>query len=356
MRRGKWRCCVRNLQNGQLHELTTGGVDAADSLAAAVAWIAEQAAPEPEPKTLRAAAEEWLAVQRTRPSTAEDYRRSLLGIAVPILGGRLEIGRVTHQDILRLLHALYAQRGNGPKTIRARLAIVRALFRWAQRCHYCAEDPTEGVRAPRVPRYQGRVLTRDEAGRLLAASRSCVDDGRGIPGHTGGRTGSTGQPGALFVALLTALHTGLRQTNVYRMRWEWFRADLQWVTIPAANMKTGEAFSTPIHPELAEVLGRLRTARFAGDGGGVGGFVLGREVRDMSRAFKGALCRAGLPRIRWHDLRHTAATWWGEQLPHAVCQRLMGHAPADMTYHYTHIPEAVLEAAVRAMPHLLPAR
>src|SRR6185369_4777339 len=60
-----------------------------------------------------------------------------------------------------------------------------------------------------------------------------------------------------------------------------------------------------------------------------------------------------LPHMRWHELRHTAATWWAERLPEAYKKRLLGHAPSNVSDRYTHLPFSKLKEAVESMPWLL---
>jgi integrase len=65
--------------------------------------------------------------------------------------------------------------------------------------------------------------------------------------------------------------------------------------------------------------------------------------------------RAGLPRIRFHDLRHTAATLWFQKgLNPKVVQEVLGHSRVNITLDiYSHmVPDMQLEAA-RAMDELL---
>ena len=48
----------------------------------------------------------------------------------------------------------------------------------------------------------------------------------------------------------------------------------------------------------------------------------------VNRCFKPLLERAGLPPIRWHDLRHTCATLLlGRSVHPKLVQHLLGHAP-----------------------------
>ena len=63
----------------------------------------------------------------------------------------------------------------------------------------------------------------------------------------------------------------------------------------------------------------------------------GQPIKDTKTAFRGALRRAGIPRCRFHDLRHTFATrlvCLGVDL--VTVKQLMGHAEISTTMKYTH--------------------
>lgn len=61
--------------------------------------------------------------------------------------------------------------------------------------------------------------------------------------------------------------------------------------------------------------------------------------RNLSRHFYGALDRSGLPRIRFHDLRHTAATLLLKENVHPkVVQEMLGHSNIMVTLDtYSHV-------------------
>ena len=66
----------------------------------------------------------------------------------------------------------------------------------------------------------------------------------------------------------------------------------------------------------------------------------------LQRAFKKACGKADIEGIRFHDLRHTAATRLVEAgIPlHAVAE-LLGHSSVRMTERYSHPQESVIKAA-----------
>ncbi len=75
----------------------------------------------------------------------------------------------------------------------------------------------------------------------------------------------------------------------------------------------------------------------------------------LRRSFWPLLARAGLPHVRFHDLRHTAATLMlGRGVHPKVASELLGHATVGITLDlYSHVSESMQRAAARAMDDLL---
>ncbi|MGH7754076.1 MAG: tyrosine-type recombinase/integrase [Gemmatimonadales bacterium] len=197
----------------------------------------------------------------------------------------------------------------------------------------------------------GVALTLEQARSLICACREPVvhriQDRRRKQGEQ-----AWPPPPHLFLAVLVALHTGLRRGNTTRLRLSQLDLGQRKINIAAEEMKANADFVIPVHPELAEAL----TESLRGRGKlGPDELVLGREVKEITKSFKSALKRAGLPPIRWHDLRHTASTWWSERAPQAVKDALMGHAPVGVSGRYTHIPFETMKRVVDCIPRLLTA-
>lgn len=79
------------------------------------------------------------------------------------------------------------------------------------------------------------------------------------------------------------------------------------------------------------------------------------DSRNVSREFHGLLYAAGLPSIRFHDLRHTAATLLLAQGvdPRTIMETL-GHSQISLTLNtYSHVLPALQEAAANSMDAIL---
>jgi integrase len=79
------------------------------------------------------------------------------------------------------------------------------------------------------------------------------------------------------------------------------------------------------------------------------------EWRNMVRDFKDMLQRAGLPNIRFHDLRHTAATLMLKQGIHPkVVQKCLGHSQISLTLDtHSHVLPSMQEEAAEKLEQLL---
>jgi integrase len=79
------------------------------------------------------------------------------------------------------------------------------------------------------------------------------------------------------------------------------------------------------------------------------------EPRNIIREFKGLLARAGLPEIRFYDMRHTAATLMLQQNIHPkILQERLGHSDISMTLNtYSHVLPGMQEEVAEKLDVLL---
>ncbi len=151
-----------------------------------------------------------------------------------------------------------------------------------------------------------------------------------------------------------AVYTLLRMRSQSRLTWD--RVDLKarqaWVPRAQMKGKTG-AFSFPLTDEAIAVLRECRAA----DPEGLNVFQYeGKPIDDFNRgAFQKATARAGVSWLRWHDLRHTGASWAvqsGVTLPELM---VLGNWKSyRMVLRYAHLaPSNAVEAAkkVAQMSH-----
>jgi integrase len=142
-----------------------------------------------------------------------------------------------------------------------------------------------------------------------------------------------------------AVATGLRQGNVTGLQWQCVDLSRQHAWIPGSQHKNGKPHAVPLNDMAMAVLrrqvGKHPTHVFT---------FRGQPITNVNtKAWTGALRRAGIEDFRWHDLRHTFATWHRQAgTPTHELQRLGGWKTGSMVERYAHVaPEALQSAASR---------
>jgi integrase len=173
-----------------------------------------------------------------------------------------------------------------------------------------------------------RILSLDEEDKLLAA---CVDE----RAH-------------LKAILICALDTGMRQGEIFKLTWGQVDLEHRTITISAFNTKTLQQRSVPVSERLAAELTRLYTTRPHEPAQSVFGI-----SNNVKRSFAQVKDKAGVKGLRFHDLRHSAATrlvQFGLSLPEVG--RLLGHSQPATTYRYVNADGNTLEHAKQIMDNL----
>jgi integrase len=145
--------------------------------------------------------------------------------------------------------------------------------------------------------------------------------------------------------VLFALATGLRQSNVVKMEWSQINLELRHAWVKATQSKNGRPIAIPLNEIALEVLRRQvgkhseRVFTFRGK----------PFKAANTKAWVEALKRAGINDFRWHDLRHTWATWQRQAgTPTHELQRLGAWKTAAMVERYAHLaPDQLAKAASR---------
>lgn len=145
--------------------------------------------------------------------------------------------------------------------------------------------------------------------------------------------------------VLFALMTGLRQANVLGLEWSCVNLDNRHAWVPAGQSKNRNAISVPLTNDafliLQRQIGKHPTRVFT---------YAGKPISSANtRAWKKARERAGIEDFRWHDLRHTWASWHrmaGTSTPEL--QRLGAWKTQAMVERYAHLaPDQLVDAASR---------
>jgi integrase len=108
-------------------------------------------------------------------------------------------------------------------------------------------------------------------------------------------------PEHLRLAARFAVLTMLRMREQSGLTWDRVNLDARTAWVPRGQMKGRKTHSFPLTDEAIEILKEARRLIR-------GSRVFGQE-NFHTKAFQKAARRAGVPWLRWHDLRHTGASW-----------------------------------------------
>jgi integrase len=151
--------------------------------------------------------------------------------------------------------------------------------------------------------------------------------------------------------VMFALATGLRQSNVLKLEWSNVDIERRHAWVSAINSKNRKPIAVPLNEIAMAVLLRQKgkhSARVF--------TYAGKPIANANtRAWRRALVRAEITNFRWHDLRHTWATWQRQAgTPTYELQKLGGWKSATMVERYAHLAPDNLSLAAGRIDNLLP--
>ncbi|KTD21510.1 Prophage integrase [Legionella londiniensis] len=203
-------------------------------------------------------------------------------------------------------------------TVNRILELIRAILNRAHKEWGWLDKPPI-IRMRKIENKQIRWLTKQEATRLL----------KELPPHLKDMASFT-------------LATGLRESNVTQLKWSEVHLDKKHALIHADESKSKRPIPVPLNKQAISILkaqiGKNPTYVFTYNGNPV--------TRCNNHAWLKALKRAGINDFRWHDLRHTWASWHVQNgTPLHELQQLGGWSNYEMVLRYAHLSSAHLRAA-----------
>jgi integrase len=274
-------------------------------------------------------------------STRAEYKALARDWILPALG-KLKVAAVERDDIEKLHRKITAE--GKPRRANAVKSLCSTLFNqaiiWKMRddnpCHLVRGNPEHG---------RQRFLKGDELDRLIGV----------LERHR------THYPDDVDATMLAAL-TGSRRGEILSMRWR--DLDLPgaiWLKPPETTKQRREHRLT-LSPEAIEVLQRrlaereapgkvvrLRPDDFVFAGGGAK-----THTNRLERHWREFRAEAGLTDVRFHDLRHSVASFLieaGMSLP--VIGSVLGHSKPQTTARYAHVADSAQQKAVDVVGKLV---
>lgn len=289
--------------------------------------------------TFRDAAEEWYEHGRNeralKPSTLRDYRSVLDAHLLPAFGD-LRLEDVTARLVTRWrTEAMKGERPLSRRNANKLVATMHGIMERARRSYGLPSNPIADVErfAEKYDSARYSFYSPEEVAALVRAAETPSD-------------------AAIF---LTAAYTGLRRGELLALRWRDVDFDAETIRVlesadareGAGTTKSGKGRSVPMVAEVAQSLATLGTRPlFTGPDdlvfvGATGGHLDGSALR---RRYVEAQRRAGLPPLRFHDLRHTFGSLAIRVATAHEVQAWLGHAHLKTTERYVHYRSRADEA------------
>lgn len=289
-----------------------------------------------------------------RPRTHERYEQAVRLHIVPEIG-RVELSKLTPQHVQRLVANKLAG-GHSASSVRYTRTVLRIALEQARKWELAPRNVASLIEPPEVQRREVPVVTIERAREIL---RAVEGDG--------------------FAALYrVALFTGMRRGELVGLRWHdvdldegalTVRRSVQRVagTVQVVEPKTSRSHRTMALPDSTVATLREQRVHQIEAGLRVGrpwstaDFVFGKpdgeplEPSSVTVRFQGLLADAGLPRMRFHDLRHaTASLLIADRVPARVVMEMLGHSSITTTMNiYAHVMPALQREAANHLDDIL---
>jgi len=307
--------------------------------------------------TLEEFLSKWILTVRTslRPKTAHQYEQLINRYILPALG-KLKV-KDLRPEIVDDFYQKQLKAEVGVRTVKYIHSVLHAGLEKAVKLGLIGRNPVDGATPPRLVNKEMQVLDESQVTQFLL----------GVQGD---------RNEALFHL---AIKTGMRQGELLGLKW----IDLDWVSgylqvrrqVQRIDGK-GFVFCEPKTRagrrtiELGETM--LQTLREHFNGQRLEKLVVGTrwqendlifpstigtplDLRNLLRDFKEILEKVDLPDIRFHDLRHTAASiMLKHNIPVVTVSRILGHSKPSVTLDvYGHLIPGMQSVAAKIMDEVI---
>lgn len=299
---------------------------------------------------------EWLIINSTsvRPKTSDQYKQIVKQHIIP------DLGMIKLKDLNpRQIQALYSKKmlgGTSARTVILIHAVLRRALNHALKLGMIGRNPALAVIRPKFKRKEMKTLSDSQVRTFL----------------------SYAEQDRFEVLFWLAVTTGLRQGELLGLKW----SDVDWanrrfrIQRQLQRLRAGLVFSEPKSAAGRRVIAlgvvtieklrkhqrlQAKEIQFAGKFWKENDMIFPSskgtpmDPSNLYHNFKRLLKEAGLPDVRFHDLRHTAATLMLQQGTHPkVVQERLGHSDISMTLNtYSHVLPVMQDEAAEKLDILL---
>lgn len=194
--------------------------------------------------------------------------------------GDKSVEKITVGDLHALQRAMLQAGNLKPSSINRRLAVARAILNHSWREEHRSRPATfKALKEERRCKHLNQAQAKNLINQLPQPYKDMAD---------------------------LSLCTGLRQANILKLEWKWVDEARSCIVIPSGHHKNRQPHVAPITARAMHLIQQWRGkhAQFVfirKDGKPLNGIA--------SKVWQTACKSAGLSDFRWHDLRHTWASW-----------------------------------------------
>ncbi len=241
--------------------------------------------------------------------------------------GHYVLADVTAPLVTEYRYKLEKESSRKPATIVRYISSLSVCFKFAvQELGWLDDNPVLKVAKPKLKNERTRFLSDDERKCLLDACKATSSQ-------------------YLYTIVLIALSTGARQGEILNLRWK--NIDFNKRTMYLLDTKNGESRSVPLYDLVVDRLKQLnKVRRIETD------FLFprrdGKKPIEIKRQWLKAVDNARLVDFKFHDLRHTAASYLAKHGATLLeIAQVLGHKQLKMVKRYAHLtdehPRALLD-------------
>jgi integrase len=227
-----------------------------------------------------------------------------------------------------------------PATVlRYMMALSHAFTVARKEWNWCESSPVQNVRRPKVNNERTRYLTDSERESLLAACKSSANPD-------------------LFLVVLLAISTGMRKGEIMGMRWQDIHTseEQKFTRVHLTKTKNDKARSVLITSPALELIEERRLLEVERKQGKAATGLIFPSAQnpdqpvDLRKSWASALKVADIEEFRFHDLRHTTASYLAMDGASLLSiSKVLGHQTTKMTERYSHLATSHIDEVVRSM-------
>lgn len=289
-----------------------------------------------------------------RPVTLGTYKQNILNHIKPYFLNH-EMSKITTQMIERFYAHLSQTKSLSARTIQDIHKIIKSSFNTAVKRKYIPYSPAADAEAPKVPKKEMSVWDLDESVRFL---KLC-------------------EKHELHLAFLLALTTGMRQSEILALRWKDVDFEQGVLCVRQTLSHDGKQIiqdtktksSTRTIALIDRTLQDLKKQKKKYDKKrrSAGAFFQDNDLvictkvgtpvnpRNLLRTFYDLMKKADVPKIRFHDLRHTVATLMlSRNINPKIVKEILGHSDIRVTLDtYSHVLPSVHKETAQQYGNML---